>query len=154
LRVNIIEGDPEEAERWQLAHMRSDGIHTPTMSLHLPVTAQEIAEAAIGAVEAGASIVHLHARDPKTGKPDQTPEAFEPFLKLDLIGGDRVGVLGAVSPRAAAILSTPSRRRSSLVSLRSQQLSPMLLPNAQGPASKQAAVALSGVVCLLDRSLR
>jgi uncharacterized protein (DUF849 family) len=57
-------------------------IHTPSMSPYLPVTASEIADAAIGAAEAGAAIVHLHARDPKTGKPDQTPEAFEPFLKV------------------------------------------------------------------------
>ncbi len=55
-------------------------IHTPSMSPHLPVTAQEIADAAVGAVEAGAAIVHLHARDPVTGKPDQRPEAFVPFL--------------------------------------------------------------------------
>src|SRR5579872_7125643 len=55
-------------------------IHTPSMSPHLPVTADEIAEAAIGAAEAGAAIVHLHARDEKTGRPDQTPEAFARFL--------------------------------------------------------------------------
>src|SRR4051794_35967773 len=55
-------------------------IHTPSMSQYLPVTASEIADAAIGAAEAGAAIVHLHARDPKTGKPDQTPEAFARFL--------------------------------------------------------------------------
>ena len=55
-------------------------IHTPSMSPHLPVTPDEIAEAAIGAAEAGAAIVHLHARDPVTGKPDQTPEAFARFL--------------------------------------------------------------------------
>jgi uncharacterized protein (DUF849 family) len=57
-------------------------IHTPSMSPHLPVTAQEIADAAIGAAEAGAAIVHLHARDPKDGRPDQTPDAFAPFLKV------------------------------------------------------------------------
>jgi uncharacterized protein (DUF849 family) len=56
-------------------------IHTPSMSPHLPVSADEIAAAAIGAHEAGAAIVHLHARDPKDGRPDQRPEAFEPFLK-------------------------------------------------------------------------
>ena len=55
-------------------------IHTPSMSPYLPVTPDEIAQAAIGAAEAGAAIVHLHARDPKTGKPDQTPEAFARFL--------------------------------------------------------------------------
>jgi uncharacterized protein (DUF849 family) len=56
-------------------------IHTPSMSPHLPVTASEIAEAAIGAAEAGAAIVHLHARDPVTGEPTQRPEAFLPFLQ-------------------------------------------------------------------------
>jgi uncharacterized protein (DUF849 family) len=57
-------------------------IHTPSMSPHLPVTPEEIADAAIGAAEAGAAIVHLHARNPKTGQPDQTVEAFAPFLKV------------------------------------------------------------------------
>jgi len=57
-------------------------IHTPSMSPHLPVTAEEIAEAAIGAAEAGAAIVHLHARDPADGRPDQSPERFHPFLKV------------------------------------------------------------------------
>jgi uncharacterized protein (DUF849 family) len=57
-------------------------IHTPSMSPHLPVTAEEIADAAIGAAEAGAAIVHLHARDPETGKPDQSVEAFSPFLQV------------------------------------------------------------------------
>jgi uncharacterized protein (DUF849 family) len=57
-------------------------IHTPSMSPHLPVSAEEIAEAAIGAADAGAAIVHLHARNPVDGRPDQRPEAFEPFLRL------------------------------------------------------------------------
>ncbi|MGA1613594.1 MAG: 3-keto-5-aminohexanoate cleavage protein, partial [Lutimaribacter sp.] len=56
-------------------------IHTPSMSPHLPVTAAEIADAAIGAAEAGAAVVHLHARNPEDGRPDQTPEAFLPFLQ-------------------------------------------------------------------------
>lgn len=56
-------------------------IHTPSMSPYLPVTAEEIAESSIAACEAGAAIIHLHARDPKTGKPDQRPEAFVPFLE-------------------------------------------------------------------------
>jgi uncharacterized protein (DUF849 family) len=55
-------------------------IHTPSMSPYLPVTPEEIADAALGAAEAGAAIIHLHARDPETGKPDQTPEAFARFL--------------------------------------------------------------------------
>ena len=57
-------------------------IHTPSMTPHLPVTPEEIADAAIGAAEAGAAIVHLHARNPKDGRPDQTPGAFAPFLKV------------------------------------------------------------------------
>jgi uncharacterized protein (DUF849 family) len=55
-------------------------IHTPSMSPHLPVAPDQIAAAAIGAAEAGAAIVHLHARDPASGKPDQSPEAFGRFL--------------------------------------------------------------------------
>jgi uncharacterized protein (DUF849 family) len=57
-------------------------IHTPSMSPYVPVTYEEIAEGAIGAAEAGAAIVHMHARDPVDGHPVQTPEAFAPFLKL------------------------------------------------------------------------
>jgi uncharacterized protein (DUF849 family) len=57
-------------------------IHTPSMSPHIPVTAQEIADAAIGATEAGAAIVHLHARNPVDGRPDQSPDAFAPFLRV------------------------------------------------------------------------
>jgi len=54
-------------------------IHTPSMSPHLPVTPEEIAEAAIGAAKAGAAIVHLHARNPKDGSPTQDPELFRQF---------------------------------------------------------------------------
>jgi uncharacterized protein (DUF849 family) len=57
-------------------------IHTPSMSPHLPVTAKEIAESALGAAEAGAAIVHLHARDPENGKPVHEPRDFEPFLRV------------------------------------------------------------------------
>lgn len=55
-------------------------IHTPSMSPHLPVTADEIADAAIGAAEAGAAIVHMHARHPDDGRPSQDPAHFEPIL--------------------------------------------------------------------------
>ena len=57
-------------------------IHTPSMSPHLPVTPEEIAASALEAAEAGAAIVHLHARNPVDGRPDQSPEAFEPFLRV------------------------------------------------------------------------
>ena len=54
-------------------------IHTPSMSPHLPVTPREIADAAVGAAEAGAAIVHLHARDPVDGHPTQDPRYFREF---------------------------------------------------------------------------
>jgi len=57
-------------------------IHTPTMSPHLPITPAEIVEASLGAAEAGASIIHLHARDPRTGKPTPDPEVFREFLPV------------------------------------------------------------------------
>ena len=63
-------------------------IHTPSMSPYLPVTPEEIAQAAIEAADAGAAIVHLHARNPETGKPDQRPEAFLPILQLIKRGAD------------------------------------------------------------------
>jgi uncharacterized protein (DUF849 family) len=55
-------------------------IHTPTMSPHLPLTPDEVATQAIEAAEAGAAILHLHARDPKDGKPTPDPEVFMQFL--------------------------------------------------------------------------
>ncbi|MBO6863759.1 MAG: 3-keto-5-aminohexanoate cleavage protein [Alphaproteobacteria bacterium] len=55
-------------------------VHTPSMSPHLPVTPDEIAEHAIGAAEAGASILHLHARDPADGRPSPDPDLFGAFL--------------------------------------------------------------------------
>ena len=57
-------------------------IHTPSMSPYLPITPQQIADNAIAAAEAGAAVVHLHARDPKDGRPVQSTAAFEPFLKV------------------------------------------------------------------------
>lgn len=55
-------------------------IHTPTMSPYLPVTPEEIASASIEAADAGAAIVHLHARDPATGRPSADPAHFKAFL--------------------------------------------------------------------------
>lgn len=55
-------------------------IHTPTMSPHLPVTPDEIARQSIEAAEAGAAILHLHARDPSDGRPSPDPELYMQFL--------------------------------------------------------------------------
>jgi len=67
-------------------------IHTPSMSPHLPVLAEQIADSAVEAAQAGAAILHLHARDPQTGKPDQSPEAFAP-------------ILARIKPRTDAVLN-------------------------------------------------
>jgi uncharacterized protein (DUF849 family) len=57
-------------------------IHTPSMSEHLPVTPEQIASSAIGAAEAGAAIIHLHARNAETGEPTPDPDAFMRFLPV------------------------------------------------------------------------
>jgi uncharacterized protein (DUF849 family) len=57
-------------------------IHTPSMSDHLPITPDEIARASIEAAEAGASIIHLHARNPETGEPTPDPATFMRFLPV------------------------------------------------------------------------
>ena len=53
-------------------------IHTPSMSPHLPITPEEIIADSLAAADAGAAILHLHARHPEDGRPDQTPEGFSP----------------------------------------------------------------------------
>ena len=55
-------------------------VHTPSMSPYLPVTPDQIAQSALEAAEAGAAIVHLHARDPQTGRPTQDPALYAQFL--------------------------------------------------------------------------
>ena len=55
-------------------------IHVPSQTPHLPITPAQIAENAVGAADAGAAIVHLHARDPETGRPTPDPEVFAEFL--------------------------------------------------------------------------
>jgi uncharacterized protein (DUF849 family) len=65
-------------------------VHVPSQSEYLPVTPSEIAEQAIGAAEAGATILHLHARDPETGRPTHAPEVFAQFLSEIRAGCDAV----------------------------------------------------------------
>ena len=99
-------------------------IHTPTMSPYLPITPEEIATASIEAAEAGASIIHLHARDPETGKPDPRPELFQDFMARIAAGTDAVmnvstgGGLGMTREerlRAASDVSACSKNGSSLM---------------------------------------
>ena len=65
-------------------------IHTPSMSPHLPVSASEVSDAALGAIEAGAAVVHLHARDASDGRPDQSVDAFRPLLGVIKQASDAV----------------------------------------------------------------
>jgi uncharacterized protein (DUF849 family) len=75
-------------------------IHTPTMSPYLPITPDQIATEAVAAAEAGAAILHLHARDPETGKPDQTPERSRASCR----GSSRARMLQSTSRLAAALI--------------------------------------------------
>jgi uncharacterized protein (DUF849 family) len=73
---------PEKSRRGVIITCAVTGsIHTPTMTPYLPVTAEEIADASIGAAEEGAAIIHLHARDPETGAPSADPEHFRSFIE-------------------------------------------------------------------------
>lgn len=90
------------------------GIHTPTMSEHLPITPSEIATASIDAAQAGASIIHLHARDPETGKPDPNPDLYMDFLPrikqatdavMNVTTGGGLGMTREERLRAAKIAS-------------------------------------------------
>ena len=83
-------------------------IHTPSMSPHLPVTAEQIADAAVAAAEAGAAVVHLHARDPGDGHPVQTPEAYAPFLKSIK---QRSGVVVNITTGGSPIMAIEERVR-------------------------------------------
>jgi uncharacterized protein (DUF849 family) len=65
-------------------------IHTPSMSAALPITPAEIAEQAIGAAEAGAAVLHLHARDPRDGRPTPDPAVYAQFLAPITAGTDAV----------------------------------------------------------------
>jgi 3,5-dioxohexanoate:acetyl-CoA acetone transferase len=55
-------------------------VHVPSQSEYLPITPEQIAENAIGAAEAGAAILHLHARNPENGRPTSDPDMFMQFL--------------------------------------------------------------------------
>ena len=95
-------------------------IHTPTMSPHLPITPDEIARESIAAAEAGASIIHLHARDPKDGRPTPSPEVFMEFLPRIKQGCDAVVNIttgGGHGMTVAERLAAPLRASPEMTSL-------------------------------------
>lgn len=81
-------------------------IHTPSMSPHLPVTPEEISDAAVGAAEAGAAIIHLHARDPKTGVPDQSIDAYKNILPVIK---QRTGAVLNITTGGSTLMTTEER---------------------------------------------
>ena len=81
-------------------------IHTPTMSDHLPITPQQIADASIAAAEAGAAIIHLHARDPDSGFPSADPDHFRPFLEQI---GARSDVVVNISTGGSSVMTLDTR---------------------------------------------
>ena len=92
INILIIEGKDmvKEKRKVIITCAITGAIHTPSMSKYLPVTPNEIADAAILAAQAGASILHLHARDPENGKPTQNPEIFKKILPLIIKETDAV----------------------------------------------------------------
>jgi uncharacterized protein (DUF849 family) len=80
----------KRAEKVIISCAITGSIHTPSMSPHLPVTPAQIASSAIGAAEAGAAILHLHARSPETGRPTQDPEVYKQFLPVIKQGCDAI----------------------------------------------------------------
>src|SRR5215208_47096 len=110
-------------------------IHVPSLTPHLPITPEQIAEQAIGAAEAGAAILHLHARDPKDGRPTPDPDVFGQFLPKIHAGTDAVinittgGGLGmSLDERLAAV----RRFRPELCSLNMGSFNFRIFPMAAG----------------------
>lgn len=81
-------------------------IHTPSMSPYLPVTPEEISHAAVDAAEAGAAIVHLHARNPKNGIPDQSVEAYANILPVIK---QRTGAVLNITTGGSTLMTTEER---------------------------------------------
>jgi uncharacterized protein (DUF849 family) len=101
--------------------------HTPTMSPHLPITPSEIARESIAAAEAGAAILHLHARDPRDGRPTPDPAVFGEFLPRIKQATD--AVLNITTGGGAGMtlddrLAAPLRFRPELASLNMGTMSP------------------------------
>jgi uncharacterized protein (DUF849 family) len=95
-------------------------IHTPSMSDALPITPEEIAQASIEAAEAGASIIHLHARDPQTGEPTPDPAVFMRFLPVIKQSTDAVINIttgGGLNMTVAERLAAPLRAQPEMCSL-------------------------------------
>jgi len=108
-------------------------IHTPTMSPHLPITPDEITDQAVAAAEAGAAILHLHARDPNDGRPTPDPEVFMQFLprireRTDAVVNITTG--GGLTMSLADRLAAPMLARPEMASLNMGSINFALFPMA------------------------
>ena len=109
-------------------------IHTPSMSPHLPVTADEIADQAIGAAKAGAAILHLHARHPETGQPSAEVDHFMGFLPRIHEGCDAVLNLSTGGSAVMSLdqrLAAPKRVAPEMASLNMGTMNFALYPMAE-----------------------
>ncbi|WP_425419155.1 3-keto-5-aminohexanoate cleavage protein [Oricola indica] len=109
-------------------------IHTPSMSPHLPVSANEIAEQSIAASEAGAAILHLHARDPENGKPSAAPDHFMAFLPRIKQASDAVMNIstgGSATMTLDERLEAPKRAEPEMCSLNMGSMNFALYPAAE-----------------------
>ncbi|MGB8622611.1 MAG: 3-keto-5-aminohexanoate cleavage protein [Paracoccaceae bacterium] len=108
-------------------------IHTPSMSPHLPVTPDQITEHALGAAEAGAAILHLHARDPETGQPSADPAHFMAFLPRIKQASDAVLNISTGGSATMALddrLAAPKRAEPEMCSLNMGSMNFALYPAA------------------------
>jgi uncharacterized protein (DUF849 family) len=111
-------------------------IHTPSMSPHLPITPAEIAQSAIEAAQAGAAILHLHARDPLTGRPASDPELFKQFLPIIRDNTDAVLNLttgGGLTMTVEERLAAPLRFKPEMCSLNMGSMNFAIFPLAERP---------------------
>ncbi|MCP2256007.1 Uncharacterized conserved protein, DUF849 family [Prauserella aidingensis] len=110
-------------------------VHTPTMSPALPVTPQAIADSAIHAAEAGAAVLHLHARDPETGYPTPDPDVFMKFLPTIKVGTDAIVNIttgGSFRMTVEQRLAAALRTRPELASLNMGSMNFNFAPAARG----------------------
>ena len=89
---------PQLANKVVITCAITGSIHTPTMSDALPITPDQIATQSIDAAKAGATILHLHARDPKDGRPSPDPNVFRSSSRAS----SRAATPSSTSPPAAA----------------------------------------------------
>ncbi|MGB3277745.1 MAG: 3-keto-5-aminohexanoate cleavage protein [Pseudorhodobacter sp.] len=109
-------------------------IHTPSMSPHLPFTADDITQNAVGAAEAGAAILHLHARDPVDGRPSSSPDHFMAFLPRIKQASDAVlniSTGGSATMTLEQRLAAPKRAEPEMCSLNMGTMNFALYPAAE-----------------------